>query len=136
MLAQNFKTAEELQLTDKGLLAMIEVLRRLESGELKWIPMGTSAPKGFNMAVGWLPEVSRSLWTEDCGTIGCIAGWANQIAYGHKDCRQSVSTRSNAAWGALVTPTQIADWGKITVDQAAKALRSFLVTGTPDWGLD
>lgn len=135
MLAQNFKTAEELHLTDKGLLAMIEVLRRLESGELKWIPMGTSAPKGFNMAVGWLPAVPHNIWTEDCGTIGCIAGWANQIAYSHKGWRQSVSTGPNAAWGALVTP-QIADWGKITIDQAAKALRSYLVTGTPDWGLD
>lgn len=123
MLAQNFKTAEELGLTDKGLVAMTQVLRMLESGELVWTPQGHFIHKGFNMSPVWDEK-------PDCGTVGCIAGWSNHLA--GRECvwiNHSPAQRQRVL--NLIMPPQPRN--QYTVDQAAKALRSFLVTGEADW---
>lgn len=124
MLAQNFKTAKELGLTKKGLEAYIKTLRMLESGELVYTPQGHFVPNGFNMATVWVEEAS-------CGSIGCIIGWAQHLA-GPNQMYLRRETDSKSAMDHLAMPP---NWGsgQYTVDQAAKALRSFLVTGEADW---
>lgn len=66
MLAQSYKTAEELGLTEKGRDALIRVLGMMDRGELKDTPRNCFAPNGFNMSVSW--------YENECGTIGCIGG--------------------------------------------------------------
>lgn len=123
MLAQNFLPAKELGLTDKGLEVMIRILRMLESGELKWTPVGKPIPNGFNMGRGWETHYQG----EECGTVGCIAGWFGFLGKG-----EHLLSGPVPYWNALVKPKGVWE-GKHTVEQAAKALRSTLVTGVPDW---
>ncbi len=67
MLAQNFKSAKELGLTEKGLAGLLKVLRMLEGGELVF-SKECLVPNGFNMNYCWSQN--------ECGTVGCIGGWA------------------------------------------------------------
>ncbi len=125
MLAQNFLTAEELGLTEKGYQGLHKVLRMLEGGELVYTPRGfdPKIPNGFNMAV---------CWTEHgCATVGCIGGWAGFYnKKGWVDGMKDERVKSNLH--LLFCPK--APRSHYTIDQAAHALRTYLVTGTPDWG--
>lgn len=124
MLAQNFKTAEELGLTEFGYSGLLRVLGMLERGELVYTTPGHFIPNGFNM---------REAWSKgQCGTIGCIGGYAGR--YNSSELF-TINVKGGDNCGKLFCPP---DWrkGRYTVEQAAKAVRSFLVTGTPDWGLD
>lgn len=123
MLAQNFKTPEELNLTEKGYVGLLKVLRMLESGELAWTN-GAHVPNGFNMTTTWVEN--------ECGTVGCIGGWAG---FYNKDGWVPGMTLTAKSTG-LFCPANAGPWETITVDRAAKAVRSFLVTGEADWGLD
>src|SRR5258706_11124144 len=76
MLAQNFKTHQELDLDEKLYNALKKVLVRLETNDLVFVPdkrcngikLDFTKPNGFNM--------NMVLIQEKCGTVGCIAGWA------------------------------------------------------------
>ncbi len=63
MLAQNFKTAADLGISGEEHAALREVLRRLEVGEI--------TDRHFDMG--------NTMWHHDCGTVGCIVGWARKI---------------------------------------------------------
>ncbi len=125
MLAQNFKGADELGLTEKGLQALIRVLRMLETNELVYSPDGMPIHNGFNMKLTW--------WENECGTVGCIGGWAG--FYTERLILATTTGSLTHGLGQLFCPPS---WrtGKCTVEQAAYALRAYLVTGEPDWGLD
>ncbi len=129
MLAQNFLTAEELGLTEKGYQGLHKVLRMLEGGELVYSPRRPHAlskipPNGFNMATCWDKH--------ECGTVGCIGGWAGFYnEKGWVDGMKDERVKSNLHM--LFCPKS--PRSHYTVDQAAHALRTYLVTGTPDWGL-
>lgn len=72
MLAQNFRTAADLGISDAELGALITVLGMLERGELVYAPHNNSTvPNGFNMG-----SVDHQT---DCGTVACICGWARFI---------------------------------------------------------
>src|SRR5688572_5837844 len=75
MLAQNFKTAAELKLTEDERAALVTVLGMLEREE---IPEHAFTMKHF-----------RPIWTDqyakvatECGTVGCLCGWANHVSGG------------------------------------------------------
>lgn len=125
MLASNFKTAEELGLTDAAHDAFIKVLHAMERGELKWTPRDKPIPNGFNMQLVW---DERS-----CGTVGCIAGWARHFGLesGSFTCWGRTSHNLKAL-NELFTPNGYYS-GLHTVEQAAHALRTYLVTGKPEW---
>lgn len=122
MLAQNFKTAEELKITTAEQESLISVLHMLDRGELKWTLWDTPIPHGFNM--------SRVLDELECGTVGCICGWARKL---NPDAK--FEKYKGTALEKLFMP---AGWsngtdGGFTVEQAAHALRTYLVTGEPEW---
>jgi hypothetical protein len=131
MLARSpYKTAEELGITEAAHKGLLKVLDMLKKDELVWVPLGLPTIKnGFNMG---------TLWDEcpDCGTIGCISGWAS--FFGNKDAMDAsqiaigYTKQHLAAWEDLTCPI---GWqsGKHTVAQAEVALESYLLTGKADW---
>lgn len=130
MLAQNFKTPEELGVTEKGYVGLLKVLRMLESGELVWTPPYSPIPNGFNMARCWEEHT--------CGTIGCIGGYAGWYPGWYPNAINTGISHGGGKGNSLGKLFSPPNWGSghYTVDQAAKALRSYLVTGEADWGLD
>lgn len=128
MLAQNFKTPAELQITDAEFEALVKVLGMLERGDIK--------PSKFSMH----HPGDQDTWTiDDCGTPACIAGWARYVAgdrifdraaYSPSPYSQELSNlfmmgRARCDWPAspfLATP-----------HQAAIALRGYLTTGQTRW---
>lgn len=147
MLAQSFKSAQDLNLRDDQYTALIKVLHLLETEKLEHIvrsdrhkiPIGQHK---FNMSLWELLEAQEthefvlipSYEKRECGTIGCIAGTANVLAgtdvFRHY-CHDSAPYRETAL-GRLFFP-DIYDFDTITPEHAATALRSYLTTGDVDW---
>jgi hypothetical protein len=131
MLAQNFLTAEDLCLTEQAHAALIKVLHLLDCGELKHVKLerdtcffkDSTEPNAFNMA------------SFECGTAHCIGGWARVFM-------DKVPMRDKVDKGGLYRlfyPPQhfqvpgAPKYHDITAEQAACALRSYLITGQPHW---
>jgi hypothetical protein len=111
MLAQNFKTAEELRISPNEQHALIRVLGMFERGDVP--------PEMFRMNTIGAPE---------CGTPGCILGWARTI---------DASVFKGHPWNddvcrLFVRPPSL-QVGPGTPTQAATALRNYLTTGEPSW---
>jgi hypothetical protein len=124
MLAQNFKTAADLGISDAELDALIKVLGMLDRGDLVHVgPQDQSKPNGFNM--------SPVLRHNECGTVGCIAGWVKVIS-GEFINETPMRRDQRDAWGGLIMPPGY-DWSCITIEQSATALRSYLTTGDANW---
>jgi hypothetical protein len=120
MLAQNFKTADDLGLTDQHLDALIKTLALMDSGKLTHVINYDYV----NMADWSAPS--------ECGTVCCIGGTAEyvgNISFGEiKNTNQKLHD--------LFYPYVVeAGWDKITIAQAAIALRSYLTTGDARWDL-
>src|SRR5687767_10632015 len=116
MLAQNFKTAADLGIPEHEFSALATVLGMLERCEIHDFDMGT-----FN---------------RDCGTPGCICGWARHVDESafpevgggitvFKLFRRPVGLTRLFAIGAVETE-KIFD---ATPAQAAIALRNYLTHG-------
>ena len=136
MLAQNFKTPVDLNLTDPEFEALVKVLGMLERKELQHsdlnhhsapYPTPATAPNTFNM-LRW-----------DCGTAHCIGGWAGVLIGDHG---VSLSLKTGPGYGDglsdLFYPSPRnhgikIDTGDITEDHAAIALRNYLTFGEPRW---
>src|SRR5438477_12156447 len=85
MLAQNFKTPNDLMITGAQFSALLTVLGMLERGEIPY----ESKP----CEIGGLREIlplhfNLAHWR--CGTAACIGGWAEYV--GKVDFRKSDST--------------------------------------------
>jgi hypothetical protein len=128
MLARSFKTATELNLTEEEHGALIQVLYALERGELKHAP-----DSKFGNFCDIIPRPTlfhmRMIFGEsDCGTTGCILGWAKTFARNHRLFQGNF-------WGMLgelfgYDRPHIWD---ATPEQAAQALSNYLTTGAPRW---
>lgn len=125
MLAQNFKTAADLGLSDAEFDALAQVLGMLEREEIE--------PRKFSM---------RST-VHDCGSPACICGWAGHVsnwaAFPEAEKRFSgeallrrLPKQLNDLFlfsrGGLHTPQ-----ARATPSQAAIALRNYLTHGEPRW---
>jgi hypothetical protein len=75
MLANSFKSATDLSLSQDELDALITILYKLESGELQGYQLGTP----FTKKSVFMPTFFTD---SDCGTVGCLAGWAHLISEG------------------------------------------------------
>ena len=128
MLAQSFKSAAELGISEGQLDALRKTLVLLETGKLVHVPEGEIGlrlrvrPKftgHFNMAHSYI--------SAECGTVACIKGTAELI--GNVDLSPSEIPEELMnlfyAWGG----------GDPTTSQAATALRSYLTTGYARWDL-
>jgi hypothetical protein len=140
MLAQSFRTAAQLKLTQPELEVLIKVLGMLERGEIKALPQSAGAYRSVLDDMPWqavdyaveVPEffdMRRVIGTTDCGTSCCILGWAQYvgtngefISYQHRDYPLDCLFYP-AADGVECTDPQ----------QGAMALRNYLTTGWPGW---
>jgi hypothetical protein len=132
MLAQNFKTADDLDITEKQKDALCKTLVLFETGKLTHVPPSSNGDEEatfsghFNMC-NWSAK-------HRCGTIGCIGGTAEmvgQVSFGY------IYGLTNLPLKDLFLPNEVepSQWGNITVDQASRALRSYLTTGAARWDL-
>lgn len=136
MLAQNFKSAADLNISEAQKDALCKVLVLLETGHLEHAerPSGRflDAEEGCNFT-GHFNMDSWNIVKHGCGTIACIGGTAELLA-GKKifNGGDDISARELER---LFYPPGVRDWEAITTDQAATALRSYLTTGEARWDL-
>lgn len=132
MLAQNFKTAADLGITDVQKDALAKVLVLLETGKLKHVEVNEEEDleerptfcENFNMRFWAVPS--------NCGTAACIGGTAELIAG-----VQFNGWTANPGLAELFWPSSMkrAAIHRITTEQASTALRSYLTTGAARWDL-
>jgi hypothetical protein len=124
MLAQNFLDPEVLGISPAAQAALIKVLGMLERGELHHCRRGDDIkPNGFNLA-NHRVELA-------CGTVACIAGWADIVARPRRLNLLRQAAKSTAL-ADLFAPDDFS-WHAITPEQAACALRNYLTLGEPLW---
>lgn len=134
MLAQNFKTAADLQLSNAEFEALVKVLGMLERNEIPHHSDNSSIDR-FDMGT-W--------YSDACGTAGCIAGWAHHIS--GRAVFKFVSGFGGPTTDGLETlfcpfPCSAFDsasaasraFRNIQPEQAAIALRNYLTSGEPRW---
>jgi len=117
-----FSSAKSLKIPAKDRAALIEVLRRLEAGELQHTdPWCSTIPNGFN--------TQTTGKKQDCGTVACIGGWVAFLTNRDSD---AYVKRAKDNLCRLYWP-DVESMAAISVAQAARALRSYLTTGQPNW---
>lgn len=122
MLANSFKTAEQLKLDSRVYQGLQKVLTRLETNDLVYVQWGSdnyTTPNGFNMNV--------LLQQTSCGTAGCIAGWTAIESGLEVEMVETIEELQ----GLFYPPS--GNYNKITVAQTAQTLRHYLTTGEIDW---
>lgn len=133
MLAQNFKSAADLGITEPQLSALQKTLVLLETGKLthirlcdikeRWLVVGDEVfTGGFNMHV--------VLGSHDCGTAGCIYGTAKLIS-GEAPPLTEAALALYCGNGRPEGRTL----DSLTPEESATALRSYLTTGDARWDL-
>jgi hypothetical protein len=139
MLAQNFKSAADLGISDEQHDALRKVLVLLETGKLKHHRLNEDE-------IFFLRENERSFSGDfnmgtyganhKCGTAACIAGTAELIT-----SAKFIGVNRPEELTELFYAGVLEDGGdsdpleKITPSQAATALRSYLTTGDARWDL-
>lgn len=117
MLAQNFKTPVDLRISDVQFETLVKLLGMLDREEI--------------------PAENLVMDTVWCGTAGCLCGWAQRISGGtaFKVTPDGVQPprRLDTLFMMNISGDEIRRL-HIRPDQAAIALRSFLTTGSPNWG--
>lgn len=139
MLAQNFKTADDLGLSESQFSALSKTLVLLETGKLKLADVGNKFDHKAKRKFDGL--FNMSCWgtvSHICGTIACIGGTAEiigDVSFGnwieHKE-------KLSPNLYELFYARDIIDmyrWNDITPSQASVALRSYLTTGEANWKL-
>jgi hypothetical protein len=144
MLQSTFLIAAQLKLIPEHHAALIEVLRRQESGELEHrrfvlprmpedgdfragLPLG----EWFNMGV-MTYNVGGAY--PDCGSARCYQGWVEAIS--GIESNMSLYPRGHEIWGLFYPgkgQTGLTSYNDIDCDWAARTLRRYLTTGKVDW---
>lgn len=132
MLAQSFKSAADLGITEPQKEALMKTLVLLETGKLRHTPASSDSDVTSRHFSG---HFNMSNWgaKHTCGTIACIGGTAElvgQVSFGY------IYQIQNGPLKALfLPPMNSMTWADITPAQAATALRSYLTTGDARWDL-
>lgn len=134
MLANSYKTAAELGISEVEVQALVKVLGMLERGELHDVEYALADPKtpfDFCMA--------QTTASSSCGTIGCIAGWAYVLSNGKAFSEIKEPELLDAWTEELRDLFGIGEHIGLLFDRktkhAALALRSYLTTGDARWDL-
>jgi hypothetical protein len=146
MLAQNFKSAAELGLSEKQFDALVKTLKLMETDQLRHVEVsfgrgcsvghvvgldgvhyGSSGDRGTKFS----GLFNMTIWNEaaDCGTVACIGGTACLIA-GEDVFFASPDT---SELSILFYPPNDLNYNDISTEEAARALRSYLTTGEARW---
>jgi hypothetical protein len=128
MLAQSFKPAAELGITEPQRDALMKTLVLLETGKLVHTTRYASA-RGPRPFTGHFNMKRWGLEPTDCGTVACIGGTAEIISgINFFDCLYDPGLHE--LFYAQGSRKEMRD---ITPAQAATALRSYLTTGNANW---
>jgi hypothetical protein len=128
MLAQNFKTAKDLKITEPQREALMKTLVLMETDKLihvveqsQYCEVSPQFTGHFNMC-DWKGKIG-------CGTVCCIGGTAELVG------AVSFQGKLDDNLQKLFFPdvAYYDYWIFITVDQAAQALRNYLTTGKANW---
>lgn len=137
MLAQNFKSADELGLDKQEKEALVKTLALLETGKLIHTPFFVHTLDGENTFTG---HFNMAEWNTvaECGTVACIGGTAELIGNLEVDQLMNKADNGNEELSELFYPSIIGaecryTWRHIKPAQAARALRSYLTTGKANW---
>lgn len=124
-----FLSAKKLKISKAEHTALIEVMGRLERGEIKHLA-NPSEETPFRDCFNMGNEIIRS----SCGTACCIGGWValhmgmddddDVLDYVQKYMNEQTTLRS-LYWDNCDCRT--------TPQEGADAIRSFLTTGEPNW---
>jgi hypothetical protein len=130
MLAQNFKSAADLGITEPQKEALMKTLVLLETGKLRHVPYEAilGMPRGKESRFAGLFNMGHVSRDTDCGSICCIKGTAQLIS------GVSLNAYGNPALFELFFTDRMNNCD-LTPDQAATALRSYLTTGDARWDL-
>jgi hypothetical protein len=134
MLAQSFKSAVELGITEPQRDALCKTLVLLETGKLEH---AYSDINGFDATVrpkfdGLFNMGTWGTVSQRCGTVACIGGTAELI--GNVSFGQLPHHNLPINLRKLFYATGVqSNWRDITPAQAATALRSYLTCGDAKW---
>lgn len=127
MLAQSFKPAAELDISEAQREALVKTLVLLETGKLTHYTIDF---RPYNIKSGqvFTGHFNMATWNlvRDCGTVCCIGGTAELIGNVSFD---DVSEELNN----LFYPEVETSLKQITPTQAAIALRNYLTCGEAKW---
>jgi hypothetical protein len=137
MLAQNFKTPAELEITDAEFEALVKVLGMLERGEIKKAPAGEVFHKIYSFRMPSQPEptmfnMEQVIATSKCGTACCILGFARY--FGGNYCFLDPSKNPKNHLFRLFFPHSFRSMLCRDPAKGAMALRNFLTFGEARWG--
>lgn len=132
MLAQNFKSAADLGITEPQKEALMKTLVLLETGKLVHVEPEDRFTNDFRETEKFTGHFNMARWraADSCGTVACIAGTAEIIGGVQFPVYGGPSNLNR-----LFAPASDPVMAKITTEQAATALRSYLTTGDPRWDL-
>lgn len=129
MLAQSFKSAADLGITEPQRDALRKTLVLLETGKLRHVPL-----KYWDdlepMARTFTGHFNMNYWGNHhaCGTVACIGGTASIV--GNVEFADMPRALDDLFYPNALNSTA---WADITTAQAATALRSYLTTGNANW---
>lgn len=134
MLAQSFKTAEELYIPEEWKNALIKTLVLLETDKIVRIDLHNER---FHSMMGrgelqFTGHFNMGTWGSacKCGTVACIGGTAELIGNVRFDHWKVPRNLFRLFYPDL---NDVRDFGEITIEQAARALREYLTTGDANW---
>lgn len=133
MLAQTLLSAAKLRITERERAALVLTLQYMETGRLVHAPV-TDDNKEILPSSEFTGHFNMDMWNsaEKCGTVACIGGTAEMLGrLQHRSFADTV--RPGSSLYHLLYPPTLIDYAEITVEQAARALRSYLSTGKPNW---
>lgn len=138
MLAQSFKSADQLGITEPQKSALMKTLVLLETGKLTHVT-GDLNVKSVHSEL-YTGHFSIRAWAADtdCGTVRCIGGTAEAVGHvkfdnwSHGGAHFPEHPR-HRLYNLFSPPLPTSAWGAITDAQAAAALRSYLTTGNAKW---
>jgi len=131
-----FKSADELGLTQKEWAALIKTLALLDNDAIVHVPeirWERAARKGE--AVSVRPVFNMAVWHDEnaCGTVMCIGGSAEYFGKLRDDQLSEKANRmarsGEYALYNLFYPPGLIDYDKLTTKMAAEALRIYLTGG-------
>jgi hypothetical protein len=131
MLAQSFKSAAELNITEAQKDALIKTLVLMETGKVTHAPIGDGYYPDTGSFTG---QFNMIHWNSvhGCGTVACIGGTAELVSgvSFNKDTCNGIDAQ---LYRLFMPDLPESLWNGITPSQAARALRSYLTTGHANW---
>jgi len=132
MLAQSFKAASDLGISEEHKSALEKTLVLMETGRIRHVPIQDYEEHAAYLAKGFSGfNMLEWAYSSACGTVACIGGTAELV--GNVDFDTGMSPEGLRQLFYPDYENEEEEYNEITVEQAARALRNYLTTGRPDW---